>query len=91
MQHDRWLLQYAPEIVGGRGAADLDLEHLTERRGQVLRGARGDAAGSLGHECAVDGIGVGCAATRGRAIERVVGGGGAVVGQVAGIVRISLA
>jgi len=42
-------------------------------------------------KCAVAIGGVGCVAARGREVERVVGGGGAVVGQVAGIVRISLA
>jgi len=35
------------EVVADCGAANFSLENLTERRGQVLRVERGDAAGGL--------------------------------------------
>ena len=76
----------AIEIVGDRSAANFGLEHLPQRCGEVLRVARGDAAGGLRDQRTIAIGGVGRAAARGRAIKRVVGGGGAVVGQVARIV-----
>jgi hypothetical protein len=37
----------AVEIVGGRGGTNFGLEHLTERRGQILGVERGHAAAGL--------------------------------------------
>ena len=81
------------DVVGERRSADLGLQHLTQRRGQVLGIVRGHAASSLRHQRAVAVGGVGRGAARGGAVQRIVAVrrrtvAGQVAGRVVGIAGV---